>query len=49
MTRPQLFYRNATELQLKRQVKAVNIVNDLQIKRKNKLHYKVQSQLEEGL
>jgi transposase-like protein len=49
MTRPQLFTRNATELQLRRQVKAVNIVNDLQIKRKNKLHYKVQSQSEEGL
>src|SRR5574342_321312 len=49
MTRPQLFTRNATELQLRRQVKAVNIVNDFQIKRKNKLHYKVQSQLEEGL
>jgi transposase-like protein len=49
MTRPQLFTRYATEDQLRRQVKAVNIVNDLQIKRKNKLHYKVQSQLEEDL
>lgn len=49
MARPQLFHRKATEQQLERQVKAVNIVNDLQIKRKNKLHYKVQSQLEEGL
>ena len=49
MTRPQLFTNNATELELRRQVKAVNIVNDLQIKRKNKLHYRVQSQLEEGL
>jgi len=49
MTRPQLFTRNATEVQLRRQVKAVNIVNDLEIKRKNKLHYKVLSQSEEGL
>jgi transposase-like protein len=49
MTRPQLFTSNATELELRRQVKAVNIVNELQIKRKNKLHYKVQSQLQEGL
>lgn len=31
MTRPQLFHRNATERQLRRQVKSVNIVNDLQI------------------
>lgn len=35
MTRPQLFSRNATEVQLRRQVKGVNTVNDLQIKRKS--------------
>ena len=44
MSQPQLFHRNATEFQLRRQVKAVNIVNDLQVKRKNKIRFKVISQ-----
>lgn len=49
MTNPQLFHRNATEQQLARQVKAVDIASNLQIKRKNKLHYKVKSQSEDGI
>jgi len=49
LTAPQAFSKNATELELRRQVTAVNITNDLQIKRKNKLHYKVQSQSDDGI
>ena len=48
LTRPQLFHRNATEQQLHRQVKAVDIASHFQIKRKNKLHFKVSSQSEDG-
>jgi len=47
---PQMFSKNATEVQLRRQVKAVDIISDgIQIKRKNKLHYRVQSQSEDGI
>jgi putative transposase len=49
MTDPQLFHRYATERQLARQVKAVDIASNLQIKRKNKLHFKVKSQSEDGI
>ena len=49
MTDPKLFHRNATEQQLRRQVKAVDIASHFQIKRKNKLHFKVKSQSEDGL
>jgi putative transposase len=49
MTNPQLFHRNATEQQLARQVKAVDIASNLQIKRKNKLHFKVKAQSEDGI
>jgi transposase-like protein len=41
----QLFHKYATKQQLARQVKAV----DLQVERKNKLHYRVKSQSEDGL
>jgi SWIM zinc finger len=49
MTNPQLFHRYATERQLTRQVKAVDIASNLQVKRKNKLHFKVKSQSEDGI
>jgi putative transposase len=49
MTSPQLFHRYATERQLARQVKAVDIASNFQVKRKNKLHYKVKSQSEDGI
>ncbi len=49
LTTPRLFHRNATELQLERQVKAVDIAAHFQIKRRNKLHFKVSSQSEDGL
>jgi transposase-like protein len=49
LTNPKLFHRNATEQQLGRQVKAVDIAAHFQIKRKNKLHFKVSSQSEDGL
>ena len=41
----ELFHKYATEQQLQRQVKAVSI----QVERKNKLHYRVKSESEDGL
>lgn len=41
----ELFHKYATKQELTRQVKSV----DLQVERKNKLHYTVKSQSEDGL
>jgi transposase-like protein len=45
LTKPELFHKYATKQQLARQIKAT----DLQVERKNKLHYRVKSQSEDGL
>jgi hypothetical protein len=45
----ELFHKYATQHELRRQVKAVNIESNFEIERKNKLHYRVKSQSEDGL